>query len=291
LTVDAAWVGLSLIEQMGAKRLRALTAHFDGDLAAILAADEHALRRVPGIGAVMAAAIRKVDVERVRANLSAWAEEGITPLVLGTVGYPPRLAAIPDAPPTLFLRGRTDWMERRALAVIGTRTPSHVGAMAARALGAALAARDILVVSGMALGIDTGGHHGALSLRKHGDTSPERALTVAVWGGGLHQLYPRESGILAQVIALRGALVSEGHPDAEPTAPRLVARNRIIAGLCEAVIVVESTLDGGAMHAARRALEYGRTVYTLDLPATGNQALLGMGAQVITPELVGLAGQ
>jgi DNA processing protein len=98
------------------------------------------------------------------------------------------------------------------------------------------------------------------------------------------RIYPPANRALAAQVARCGALVSEQHPQAESKATYLVARNRIITGLCSAVVVVETETDGGAMHAARRALAQGRALYTLDLPASGNQALLAEGAGMIVPE-------
>src|SRR5262249_272889 len=99
--------------------------------------------------------------------------------------------------------------------------------------------------------------------------------------------YPPENRALAQAILQRGALLSEVHPSAQPKPSTLVARNRIISGLCEALIVVQTEDDGGAMHAARRAVEHGRRVYTLEDTASGNRALIDSGAGVITPDLDG----
>ena len=96
-------------------------------------------------------------------------------------------------------------------------------------------------------------------------------------------VYPPEHRAWAQAISGRGALLCETHPYAEPKPTYLVARNRIITGLCQTVIVIETGAEGGAMHAARRALDQGRRLYTLDLPASGNRALLDLGAQPLDP--------
>ena len=134
----------------------------------------------------------------------------------------------------------------------------------------------LVVVSGLALGVDRSAHVGALAY-------PE-GTTLAVLGSGVLQVYPYANIPLAKAIAARGALVSEVAPDARPNPASLVARNRLISGLSEGLIVVESSIDGGAMHAARRALEQGRTVYAVDNAASGNRALLDAGATPITPD-------
>ncbi len=277
MTADPAWVALSLVEHVGAKKLRALADCFDGDLHAALNADAPTLRRVPGIGPKIAAAIRAVDLAAVEAAIPRWQAAGIAVVTLDDTGYPSALRPLDDAPPTLFILGV--WQERRSAAVVGTREPTREAADAARQIGYELAQRGIQVISGLALGIDSAAHIGALA-------QPE-GVTTAMLGSGVLNVYPPNNRPLALAIRQRGALVSEVHPTAQPKPSTLVARNRIISGLCEAVIVVETESDGGAMHAARRALEQGRRVYTLDYSASGNRELIAAGAGVITADLDG----
>lgn len=276
MSVDPAWLTLSLVEHMGMTRMRALLDQF-GSAGAALKADEAALRRVPGIGAVIAAAIRAADAPAASRDLAGWEAEGIRVLPYDDDAYPAPLRDLPDAPPILFLRGQRGWLAEDAAALIGTRHPSPAGAAAARRLSDRLARQGWCIVSGLARGVDTLAHTGALIAE---------GATVAVLGGGIRQIYPPENAHLVEKIlrVQRGAVVSAAHPDAGTTAARLVARNRIIAALCRAVIVVESNDDGGAMHAARRALDLGRQVYTLDLPAGGNRTLIALGARLIDPD-------
>lgn len=277
MTVDAAWVALSLVEHVGAKKLRALSAYFDGDLPAALQADAATLRRVPGIGVKIAASIRAVDLAAVAADIPRWNEAGISLVTLNDPAYPAALRDVDDAPPTLFVAGTLS--HGRAVAVVGRREPTRGAADAARQIGYELAARGFQVISGLALGIDSAAHIGALA--------HPGGVTAAVLGSGILNIYPPGNRALAQAIQQRGALISEVHPDAQPKPSTLVARNRIISGLCEAVIVVETERDGGAMHAARRAVEQGRRVCTLESDASGNRELIAAGAEVITPELAG----
>ena len=258
---DPFWVALSLVEHVGAKKLRALSESFDGDLVAVLAADARRLQRVPGIGPKIAAAIRAVDLAAVAAAIPRWREAGVSLLTLDDPAYPSALRRVEDAPPTLFVCGT--WQECRAVAVVGTRSPTRESLDAARQLGFELAQRGIQVISGLALGIDSGAHLGALAV--------PGGITSAALGGGVLNVYPPGNRALAQAVCLRGALLSEVHPAAQPKPATLVARNRIISGLCEAVIVVQTEADGGAMHAARRAIEQGRRVYTLESAASGNR--------------------
>ncbi len=274
-----AWIALSLVEHVGAKKLRALADAFDGDLDAVLAADAKALQRVPGIGPKISATIRAVDLAVVAEAIPRWGAAGIALITLDDPAYPDALRQIADAPPTLFVVGA--WHDLHSVAVVGTRSPSRLAADAARQICYELAQRGIQVISGLALGIDSAAHIGALA--------HPSGITSAVLGSGVLNVYPPGNRPLAQAIVGRGALLSEVHPSAQPKPSTLVARNRIISGLCQAVIVVETAVDGGAMHAARRATDQGRRVYTLDLPASGNRALLDSGAIPITPDLVGFA--
>lgn len=275
MTVSPAWVALSFV--VGLKRLRALAEHFNGDLDAIPRADEAALRQVRGIGPKLASAIRALDVEAVAQAIPSWQAQNIRVLPFDHPDYPKPLRTLDDAPATLFTQGIIP--RGRCVAVVGMRSPSAAGREAAQRLGIELASRGLIVVSGLARGVDAAAHLGALAA--------PAGNTVAVLGCGLLNIYPPEHRGLASAVAQRGALLSETHPRAEPNPPLLVARNRLISGLCEAVIVVETEIDGGAMHAARRAREQGRRVCTLDLQASGNRALLNEGADAITPELGG----
>lgn len=266
---DAAWVALSLAEHIGGKKLRALMAHFGGDPRAILNADAASLRQVPGIGPKIARVIENIDLAAVEAALPRWQAAGITLCALCDPSYPARLAAVDDAPPTLFIRGKLPASTLRAVAIVGTRQPSRKAVETAEQLSMGLAQRGVVIVSGLALGIDRAAHLGALAVG---------GRTLAVLGSGVLNIYPQANAPLAQAILARGAVISEVNPAAQPNATTLVARNRIISGLSDALIVVESSVEGGAMHAARRALEQGRKVYAVESDASGNRALIAAGA-------------
>lgn len=275
---DSRWVALSLAGHLGGKKLRALLRRFDGDLDALLSADAATLRQVPGVGPKTAAAIQALRPETLAPAIAGWQAKGVRLCGLFDGDYPPLLAALDDAPPTLFALGQ--WpLPARTVAVVGTRQPSAAAEQAARTLGSLLAERGYAVVSGLALGIDRAAHLGVLAV--------PGGITLAVLGSGVLKVYPYANIPLARAIAQRGALLSEVSPDASPSPPGLVARNRIISGLSEALIVVETSFDGGAMHAARRAQEQGRTVYALDNGASGNRALLDGGALPLSPHLDG----
>lgn len=277
---DPAWVALSLVEHVGAVRLLALRDHFGGDLWRVLIAPEAELRRVRGIGPKIAAGIRAVDPARVVLAMARWMAAGVRIVPYADPAFPAVLRTISDPPGTLFMVGEQA-SPLRQIAIVGTRTPSPAARTIAHMLAVRLAERGVGVVSGLALGIDAAAHTGAL-------TVPD-GVTLAVLGGGVLNVYPPAHRDLAAEIQRRGLLLTETHPEAVVSAAALVARNRLISGLCEAVIVVETSATGGALHAARRALEQGRAVYTID-PAhltgdtSGNAVLIAQGVPVLAAD-------
>jgi DNA processing protein len=194
--------------------------------------------------------------------------------------YPPLLRAIPDPPPVLWVRGEApaELLARPAVAVVGARACTSYGRSVARALGRELAAAGLVVVSGLARGIDAEAHRGALDAG---------GLTVAVLGCGVDRDYPAAHRELAGRIAERGLIVSEYEPGIEPAPWRFPARNRIIAGLCAATVVVEARERSGALITADFALEDGREVMVVPGEITssvsaGSNALLRLGATPVT---------
>jgi len=193
----------------------------------------------------------------------------------GEEGYPPLLAELHDPPARLHLRGGPPGMlSRPSVAVVGARSCSPYGAQVARELARSLAAAGLVVVSGLARGVDAEAHRGALAAG---------GLTVAVLGCGIDRDYPRAHSELARRIAESGLVVSEYPPGIEPAPWRFPARNRIIAGLALATVVVEARERSGALITADFALELGREVFatpgeiTSSLSA-GTNDLLRQGA-------------
>jgi DNA processing protein len=194
--------------------------------------------------------------------------------------FPERLRAIFDPPPTLYLRGggELEVLAARAVAVVGARACSPYGAQVARMLGRELAAAGLVVVSGLARGVDGEAHRGALEAG---------GLTIAVLGCGIDRDYPASNAQLSRRIEERGLVVSEYEPGVEPAPWRFPARNRIIAGLCEAVVVVEARERSGALITADFALDEGREVFAVPGEITaalsaGTNALLKLGAAPLT---------
>jgi DNA processing protein len=202
--------------------------------------------------------------------------------VLGRPGYPELLRAIYDPPRRLFLRGaRPELLDGPCIAIVGARACSPYGAHVARSLGRALAAAGAVVVSGLARGVDGEAHRGALEAS---------GATVAVLGCGIDRDYPRTHADLARRIAGSGLIVSEYPPGVEPAPWRFPARNRIVAGLCRAVVVIEARERSGALITAEFALEEGREVLAVPGEITsalsaGTNALLRQGAApLLAPE-------
>jgi DNA processing protein len=193
---------------------------------------------------------------------------------------PPLLRAIHDPPRRLHLRGSgdSDLLARPAVAVVGARACSSYGAQVARILGRDLAAAGVVVVSGLARGVDGEAHRGALQTDGH---------TVAVLGCGIDRDYPAAHARLASEICERSLLVSEYEAGVAPASWQFPARNRIIAGLCAATVVVEARERSGALITADFALEEGREVFAVpgEITSTlsaGTNALLRLGATPLT---------
>jgi DNA processing protein len=194
--------------------------------------------------------------------------------------FPPLLKAIHDPPPGLFLRGEADveLLVRPAVAIVGARACSAYGRQIARSLGRELAAAGLVVVSGLARGVDAESHRGALEAG---------GATVAVLGCGIDRDYPAAHRELARQIAATGLVLSEYAPGVEPAPWRFPARNRIVAGLCAGTVVVEARERSGALITADFALEEGREVFAVpgeitSALSTGSNALLRLGATPLT---------
>jgi DNA processing protein len=194
--------------------------------------------------------------------------------------FPPLLRAIHDPPAGLFLRGEADpaLLAGASVAIVGARACSAYGRQVARKLGRELAAAGLVVVSGLARGIDSEAHRGALE---------SAGTTIAVLGCGIDRDYPAANRELARQIASTGIVVSEYAPGVEPAPWRFPARNRIVAGLCAATIVVEARERSGALITADFALEEGREVFAVPGEITsslseGANALLRLGAVPLT---------
>jgi DNA processing protein len=227
------------------------------------------------------------------AALTRGAERGLTPMVWSEAVYPPALTAIVDPPPVLWTRGSRAALERPAVAIVGSRAASPYALDVAERLAADLVARGLVIVSGLARGVDAAAHRGALSAG---------GSTVAVLGCGADIVYPKEHAGLARAIEPAGLIISELVPGTPPLPQFFPQRNRIISGLSRAVVIVEAGERSGSLITARCALEQGRDV--LAVPGNvlsgrnrGGHALLRDGAKIvedaddILEELTGVVGR
>lgn len=209
------------------------------------------------------------------AEMRAGDRLGARLVVHGEAGYPTALAGEGDAPPVLWIRGRADLLTRPMVALVGARNASSLGLRMARNLADGLGQAGFVTVSGMARGIDKAAHEGALP---HG--------TVAVLAGGVDQVYPTENAELYARIVEAGAVVSEQPPGMVAQARHFPLRNRIVAGLARAAVVVEAAVRSGSLITAREAADMGREVlavpgHPFDARAGGCNQLLRDGATLI----------
>jgi DNA processing protein len=251
---------------------------FKGDLAQALFAPSETLLSIQGIGKVLAETIfnwRKcVDLPKIQAALQ---KANTTFLIPEDEGYPELLKEIPDAPIGLYVKGNTP-PQVPSIAIVGSRRATLYGRGIAEKFSHKLAEKGFAIVSGMARGIDGSAHTGALQAQ---------GATVAVLGTGVDLIYPPEHADLYKKIVEQGTVLSEfplSRPADRQTFPM---RNRIIAGMCYATIVVESDSNGGSMITARLAGEMGRTVFAIpgridQVSSRGCHALIREGATLLT---------
>lgn len=198
-------------------------------------------------------AIPPEELDRYEHLILELEQEGTTLVTVLDAGYPTNLRQVYDRPPFLFVRGRLMPGDVRALAVVGTRKASPEGLQQAERLARELAARDVVVVSGVARGIDGAAHRGALAAG---------GRTIAVMGTGIRTIYPKEHRELARtIVESGGALVSQFWPDLPPAPYRFPMRNRTMSGMALGTVVVEASDTSGARMQARIALEHGKRVF------------------------------
>lgn len=211
----------------------------------------------------------------IKAELAAGRRAGARLVVWGGPDYPKVLSDIPDAPPALWLLGNADLLEMPQIGIVGARNASSLGLRMAAMIAEGLGQAGLGVTAGLARGIDTAAHKAALSTG-----------TIAVMAGGIDRIYPAENTALAGLIAQSGLLVSEQPPGTQPTVRHFPTRNRILSGLCRAVVVVEAAHRSGSLITAKNALDQGREVlavpgHPLDARASGCNALIRDGATLV----------
>jgi len=272
-------LSLTMIPQVGDVQIGILLKHF-GSAASVLSASAKALEEVPGIGTVRAASIRNCHVQqRVEAEWRFIQKNHIKVLVKGNQGYPSKLEHCMDAPHVLFYKGSSGLLNKRVVSVVGTRSPSQYGKDRVVELMAVLGQYNVMVVSGLAYGIDTVVHKEALN---------NTLETIGVLGHGLDQLYPHANKALAADMLQQGGLLSEFMQGIQPEKQNFPKRNRIVAGMADAVVVVESGSKGGSLITADIANSYNKDVLAYPGRATDpsskgcNQLIRNHKANLIT---------
>lgn len=271
------WLGLALTPGLGPTKSRKLAEHFGGPEGVFRAS----LTELEGSGiqAVSAQSLATgKSAELAREELARTAELGITIISIDDPSYPPRLTEIYDPPLVLYIHGNAEVLTRPGIAMVGTRHPTPYGIGMAERLGCDLAAQGLVIISGMARGVDTASHRGAISAK---------GKTLAVFGTGVDVIYPKENSRLSeQILALGGALISE-FPLGTFAAPQnFPIRNRIISGMSLGVLVVEAAEYSGTRITARCALEQNREVFAVPGNVTnknswGPNTLIKQGAKLV----------
>jgi DNA processing protein len=278
LASSLSWLALSLTPGLGARLLGRLLREFetpDGAFAASLTALEAC-----GLPGATAQAVASRGGFSAAQKEIAWAQElGIQLLHWGESAYPPRLLEIYDPPPLLYIRGNPEVLRRHSISIVGTRRPTPYGNLMAERLGRDLAARGLLIVSGLARGIDCSAHRGACAAA--------RGATIGILGTGMDVVYPKENRKVFAEVEEKGALISEFPLGIHAAPENFPVRNRIVAGMSLGTIVVEGEQYSGSLITARLAMEFGREVYGVPGNATqptsfAPNQLIKQGAKLVT---------
>ncbi|HEX9727215.1 MAG TPA: DNA-processing protein DprA [Gemmatimonadales bacterium] len=260
---DLAYIALAGVPGIGRARLDLLLAAF-GDATSVLRASPQALASTPGISRAAATAIRRASLDGAGQLLARTEACGGQILLPDHPAFPTILTAIPDAPVLLFALGRTELLGRPALAVVGSREHTRYGAEACRHLAGGAARAGLVIVSGMARGIDALAHRAALEVP--GDT-------IGVLGNGFGVIYPSANRELYQDVGRDGCFITEFPPGERPNAGSFPRRNRLISGLARATLVIEARERSGALITVDCALAQGREVMAVPGPITSPVSL------------------
>ncbi|MEK6744727.1 MAG: DNA-processing protein DprA [Nitrospirota bacterium] len=275
------WIGLSSIPGIGRVTFRRLIAHF-GSARRVLAASQGELRESAALSEKVCSELRSFPwQERADEELAKADAAGVAIITADDPGYPGPLLNTPDPPLFLYIRGSLLPEDGSAVAMVGTRTPTHYGLTVTHRMAYELASQRITVVSGMARGIDTQAHKGALAAK---------GRTIAVLGCGIDTAYPRENKGLMEDIVRSGAVVTENPFGTKPESGYFPARNRIISGLAAGTVIIEAAEDSGSLITADYALKQGRKLFAVpgnisSHVSRGTNSLIRQGAV-----LVGTAG-
>ena len=271
------WIGLSSIPGIGRVTFRRLVAHF-GSARGVLDAPLDELRKSGILSGKVSSELRSFPwQERADGELAKAETAGVAIITAVEPGYPGPLLNTPDPPLFLYIKGSLLPEDGNAVAMVGTRTPTHYGLTVTHRMAYELASQRITVVSGMARGIDTQAHKGALAAQ---------GRTIAVLGCGIDTAYPPENRGLMEEIARTGAVVTENPFGTKPESGYFPARNRIISGLAAGTVIIEAAEDSGSLITADYALKQGRKLFAvpgnISSPSSrGTNSLIKQGALLV----------
>ncbi len=276
MTYKEALVALNMVNEIGSVRLAKLLRFF-ATAQEILAAPEHRLI-ASGLSEKTVLKIKTIKPQDIEREFGLIKKLGLRILIQDDPEYPQILKQIPSPPLVLYVKGKIIRQDDFSLAIVGSRAASFYGLSLAEKFAADLAVRGITITSGMARGVDTAAHQGALKVN---------GRTIAVMGSGFNQLYPSQNKNLAEEIAENGAVISEFCLDEQPLPHNFPRRNRIISGLSAGIVVVEAAQNSGALITADFALEQGRDVFALpgkidSRNSSGTNQLIKQGAKLVT---------
>jgi DNA processing protein len=247
-------IALTQIPQIGDIVAKKLLAHFR-TASAVFEAGRHELENIPDIGTVRAAAIRQFrDYEPIDREIAFMEEQAIQPVFYTSPLYPQRLKHCADSPVMLYYKGNADLNAGRIVSIVGTRAPGEYGKTVCAKLVEELAAHNVIVVSGMAYGIDIIAHRQALL---------HNIPTIGVLAHGLDRIYPPQHKGTAMSMIENGGLLTEFFSDTQPDKQHFPMRNRIVAGIADATIVIESGIKGGSLITADIANSYNKDVFAI----------------------------
>lgn len=247
-------IALTLIKGIGPVHAKTLMAYC-GSAEAIFSAKNSSLLKIPGIGPKTVESLNNSQVlQEAEKNLDFTLENNIQVLFINDTGYPEKLRHCNDAPLLLFKKGAADLNQQKSIAIVGTRNATEYGKEITLKLIEEISAYNPLILSGLAYGIDKAAHKAAVD---------NNLATVGVLAHGLDNVYPSAHRSLAKKMIDKGALLTEFPIDTIPDRPNFPARNRIVAGMCDAVVVVESDINGGALITAEMAYGYHRDVFSI----------------------------
>jgi DNA processing protein len=277
VTRQEAFIALNMVPHLGPVRLRRLLDFF-GSPERILAAGRNELQGIEGLNQTLIESLISWESVIDLTQELMWIREfGATATTLEDDNYPALLREIHDPPTVLYVWGQLNPRDQHAIGVVGSRRTSHYGLECAKKISYQIAYAGLTVVSGLAAGIDTAAHKGALAAK---------GRTVAVLGAGLRHLYPPENQALAEKIAESGAVVTEFPMNTTPDRQTFPMRNRIISGWGSGLLVVEAGLNSGALISAAQAADQGRNLYAIPGPidrptSRGSNRLIQQGAKLV----------